>query len=162
MRSEFQFLQSEADEADFLTAFAGSCDALEKDSETQWFFRTGDCRIQLWRSRRMEDRISIGRISIATDGFGLSFTSSASAEALYTRMRSWLKKRYTNRLTAENVSIPGSRTSYRTMWLGPNARLLSRSKSVTLWSTPKVQIKEAAEPGATDNPDDAQRLREDH
>jgi hypothetical protein len=132
MRSEFQFLQSELDEKEFVAAFVDAADTLEQDSPIQWFFCVGDSRIQFLRSRRTEDQISLGRISLATHGFGLSFASAPSAEALYKKMRSWLKKRYHNTLTAENIRIPGSATSYRTMWLGPDAQARYRSGVVAL------------------------------
>ncbi|CAM3160138.1 hypothetical protein RAHE111665_17355 [Rariglobus hedericola] len=153
MRSEFQFLQSEDDEREFITTFSGQVNALETDSETQWFFRVGDCPIQFLRSRRWPNQIAVGRIAIATHGFGLSFASSDRAEAIFKQMRTWLKKRYTNKLTAENTKIPGSTTSYRNMWLGPDARTKYRSTQVTLRSMVSdcVVIKEDAEPGATDN-----------
>lgn len=56
-------------------------------------------------------------------------------------MRTWLKNRYMNRLTAENISNPGSVTSYRTMWLGPDARAKYQRGEVmlrTIFNAPVV------------------------
>jgi hypothetical protein len=147
MRSEFQFLQSENDENEFAEAFAMYCDALEKESDSQCFFRIGDCRIQFLRSRRKNDTIAVGRIALATHGFGLSFISAPQAEALFRKMRTWLKKRYHNKLTAENITIPESTTSYRNMWLGPGAQQLYRNSNITLKSITNgpVIIKEEPE-----------------
>jgi hypothetical protein len=144
MRSEFQFLQSDEDEQEFVATFAPQADRLERESDIQWFFRVGDCPIQFLRSRRTPLEISVGRISLATHGFGLEFKSADGAEALFKQMRAWLKKRYANKLTAENIEIPGSTTSYRTMWLGPDARAKYRDGHVTLRSmaSNKVVIKE--------------------
>jgi hypothetical protein len=134
MRSEFQLLQSEVDERDFVYAFTGSADALEKASESEWIFRVGDCPIQFWRSKRSERKIAVGRISIATHGFGVAYESAEKAEALFKKMRGWLKKRYTNRLIARNLTLSGVTASYRMMWLGPDARAMHRGGQVTLRS----------------------------
>jgi hypothetical protein len=161
MRSEFQFLQSETDETEFIDAFVSHADALEKDSPTQWFFRVGDCRIQFLRSRRTPDEVSIGRIALATHGFGLALASAPAAEALFTKMRKWLKKRYSNRPTAENVANPASVTSYRIMWLGPDAKERYRSGGVTLRTISRgpVIIKEEAEQAAAPNRSAAPTLK---
>ena len=134
MRSEFQFFQSSADEQAFIDAFLTESDSLEKDSEVQWFFRVGDCRIQFIRSPRRDGIVGLGRIALATHGFGLSFISAPAAEALFRKMRTWLKNRYHNRLRAENVRIPGSTTSYRTLWIGPDAQASFRRGLVSLKS----------------------------
>ncbi len=122
------------DEREFTAAFAGEADALKKESDIQWWFHVGDCRIQFLPSRRTRDQIALGRIALATHGSGESFSAAPQAEALFKRMRAWLKKRYSNRLIVENASIPGSATAYRTFWLGPDAREQSRVGHVTLRS----------------------------
>jgi len=134
MRSEFQFFMSENDETEFVSSFASLADALKRESDTQWWFCIGDCRVQFLRSKLSDDQITLGRIAVATHGTGEACSRGPLVEGLFKKMRTWLKKRYTNRLMAENIEIPGSATSYRLFWLGPDAAAMFRNGRVTLRS----------------------------
>lgn len=140
MRSEFQFLMSKEDEKLFLTFAESVCDGIEKESDYQWFFIVGDCRIQFLPSKKSEEEISIGRISLVTTGYGLNFVSSEAAENVYKRMRNWLKKTYTNNLIGRNITIEGSSTAYKYFWVGPGALELHKTKNILLKSLPSGPV----------------------
>ena len=140
MRSEFKFFMSEHDEAVFVAAFRDSVNSIEKQSNRQWLFCVGDCKIQFLRSYRSSTEISQGRIAIATHGSGVEFSAGSETERLFKRMRSRLKKEYTNRLCAQNVTIPQSSHPYRNVWLGPDALARVRTGSIALISDPTSRI----------------------
>lgn len=110
---------TEEDEVEFVTMSQDITDSVDKSSDIQWFFHVGDCRIQLLRCSSDESQLLAGRISIATTGFGASYKSSQEAEKVYKRMRNWLKKSYSNRMTCRNVGIEGSKTELKTFWASP-------------------------------------------
>ena len=146
MRSQFEFLMSEDDESEFISAFVDQVDTLKKDSNVEWLFVMSDCHIQFLPSRRSGGQITLGRIAIATHGFGNVFAAAPKAERLFERMRSWLKKRYSNRLMAENITIPGSASPRRTMWLGLDARARFRRGEVTFRTAVESRVVITEEP----------------
>jgi hypothetical protein len=152
MRSQFEFFMSERDEVTFVDAFAGTADTLKKESDRQWLFRVGDSEIQFLRCWRSAAEISLGRIAIATHGFGTESSSALDAERLFRRMRSHLKKEYTNRLIAENITIPRNARPYRNVWLGPHARGILQSGAIVLRSSPASRVVWNEEPNQAPEP----------
>ena len=126
MRSEFQFFMTADDEDEFVSFAEKMSDSVDRDSDIQWFFLVGDCRIQLLRSRIQGGDLISGRISIATTGFGLSYDSGADGERVYKRLRSWLKKTYSNNMTCRNVNIENSIMEIRNFWMSPRVFQLLR------------------------------------
>jgi hypothetical protein len=152
MRSHLQFFMSEADQREFVTEFADQADVVDQESADGWFFRIGAVGVEFSPSPRSKGRIALGRIAVATH-FGENVMPAAQeAERLYKKMRSWMRNRYWNRLDAQNITIPGSATSYRSMWLGPNARELAHSGAVTLWTILGGRIIAREEPNKAPEP----------
>ncbi|HWA88035.1 MAG TPA: hypothetical protein VG710_17535 [Opitutus sp.] len=131
---------SEHDEAVFVDAFTSGADALKKESDRQWLFCVGDCEIQFARCWRSGGEVFLGRIAVATHGFGTESPQAPEAERMFKRMRSRLKKNYTNRLIAANITIPGSERPYRNVWLGPDARKRCQEGSIRLRSSPDSRV----------------------
>ncbi len=151
MRSQFEFFMSELDEEAFVAAFVGSVSALKKESERQWMFCAGDGEVQLLRCFRSRDEITLGRIAVATHAVGATSQETSDADRLFKRMRSRLKKEYSNRLIAVNTKNPGRSTPYRNVWLGPDARVRHRS-GLALRSSVGDSVVWKEEPNQTPHP----------
>ncbi len=152
MRGQLQFFMSEADQREFVSEFADQADVVDQESADRWLFRVGAVGVEFSPSPRSEDRVALGRIAIATHFGEKVIPETQDAERLYTKMRSWVRKRYWNRLVAENITIPGSATSYRSMWLGPNARKLAHSGAIKLWTILGGRVIAREEPNKAPEP----------
>jgi hypothetical protein len=141
MRSEFQFFMTAEDEAEFVLFAEPLAERLERASDTQWFLRIGDCAVQFLRSRLHRGELISGRIALATSGFGLCCKAADECERLYKRLRSWLKKSYSNRMTCRNIRIKNSRMAIRTLWVSPRVlELLRHDPSITLKQIPEAFV----------------------
>jgi hypothetical protein len=141
MRSEFQFFMTPDDESELVEVAQKMIDSIDRDSDIQWLFRVGDSPIQLLRSYIRNGELISGRISIATSGFGIDYKSGSDGESVYKRLRSWLKKTYSNGMTCRNVRIDNSRMDIRCFWVSPRViRLIQADSSLTLKQVPKAPV----------------------
>ncbi|WP_378181169.1 hypothetical protein [Aquimarina sp. SS2-1] len=141
MRSELQFFMIQADEEEFVSLFTNFVDRIDKESEWQWFFYVCDCPIQFLRSKKVDNQLLSGRISIATHGFGLQYEAAKSAEQLYSKMRRWVKKYYSNNLTVENVKSKNSKMNTSRFWVSKRVVTLKKTdKQLILRQIPNAPI----------------------
>ncbi len=138
MRSELQFFMFPKDEVEFIDTFLEFIDGIDEESEAQYFFTIGDCKIQLLRSRQKGNQLISGRISIATHGFELNYKSGKDAEKVYSKMRRWIKKSYHNNLTVENINIENSKQEINYFWI--SERVIKGSKNLTLRQIPNSPV----------------------
>ncbi len=124
MKSQFQFFMLENEEVEFVNFSLGLCDAIDQSSKSQWFFKVGDCQIQFLRPQKFENELISGRIAIQTTGYGFSFKAAESAENVYKKMRAWLKKRYSNKMTCKNINIEDSQMKLKYFWYSPGVERL--------------------------------------
>lgn len=129
------------DEQEFVGVAQEMADTVDRHSECEWFFRVGDCPIQLLRCRNQNGELISGRISIATSGFGINYESGSDGEAAYKRLRSWLKKTYSNELTCRNVRIANSQMDIKYFWVSPRViELIEEDTSLTLKQIPNGPV----------------------
>ena len=119
MRSELHFFMVGEDEREFLGFAATLVDKVESSSEAQWFLIVEDCPIQFLRSKWLNGTLISGRIAIATHGFGVAYQGAEKAERVYKRLRSWIRKTYSNEVTCRNIYSPDSCARIKNFWLGP-------------------------------------------
>ncbi|MEO5715526.1 MAG: hypothetical protein ABIT37_18755 [Luteolibacter sp.] len=129
------------DEAEFVSIAEDLADRVDRGSDAQWFFWIGDCSVQFQRSRIRRSELISGRIALATSGFGLAFDSAADGERLYTRLRGWLKKSYSNKLTCRNMRIENSKMEIKNFWVSQRViALLHREPDLTLKQIPEAFV----------------------
>ena len=137
MRSQFEFFMTGEDEKEFLSMAGGLTDSIDRQSDTQWHFLVGDCPIQFLRCELHSNEFISGRIAIATSGFGISWESGNAGEKAYKRMRNWLKKSYSNKMTCRNIHIESSTMELKNFWYSHRvADLHSRNPDLALKQVP--------------------------
>lgn len=123
MRSEVQFFMSPEDEASFLE-FAREKHGLSVDGQWLVSNECPECGIQFLPSRRFDNDLTAGRISLATtdlDGKDRFRNETATLEKVYRSLRRHIQKHYSNKLAAYTDGQV-SKYVYRNLWLGPFAR----------------------------------------
>lgn len=124
------------DEAEFVSFAENLADRVDKESDVQWIFWIGDCPVQFMRSRIRRDELISGRIALATSGLALD--NAADGERLYRRLRGWLKKSYSNKMTCRNTRIENGKMEIKNFWMSSRViALLHRELDLTLKQIPE-------------------------
>ncbi|MBG56968.1 MAG: hypothetical protein CMK46_01620 [Porticoccus sp.] len=135
MRSEFQYFMSQDDHAAFDSHLLSIDGVTIKQGKHFDEIRLGDGFIQYERSILNEGILTSGRIAIASTDLERSynFSSYQAVEALYKKLRSWLKKRSINTLVcynekSENYTVQ----AVKNFWLVTGAETLLNESGIKL------------------------------
>jgi len=136
MKSSLYFFMTHDDLTDFLSAFPADDFGVTRDenSNIQWFFRCGEESIQLLFSTQYDSILTEGRIAIRTDK--RTNDDVSVCENTYKKMRSWIKKRYSNKTFCYNAKTQtrdiGETQLNNRWWVSPAVEALSRSGEIIL------------------------------
>ncbi len=135
MRSEFQYFMNQEDHAAF-DEHLHSIDGVSiRQGEHFDEILLDDGFIQYERSQLEDAILTSGRIAIAStdlDG-AYNFSSHQAVEALYKKLRNWLKKRSINSLVCYNEKLKNpSPQSVKNFWLGAGAKAALHNSAIKL------------------------------
>lgn len=109
-----------ADAAVFINHVEGLVDSIKENGESS-LFMIGDCQIVYTPSVLSENTLSAGSIAIDSGGIDAGCKQRLKVEAVYKKLRKWIKHNYNNRLSTWTEGNADNASRIRDFWLGPDA-----------------------------------------
>ena len=125
MDAEILFFMTAKDQSDFLTMVRGCCDSLTKQIDSnKFFFKVAGCHLIFTPTMFEDDTLYAGKLEIRTSSFPeeTSQIDKDRVQAVFRKLRNWIKKNYWSRLAYFNQNKKGKLTPSRNHWLGPDAK----------------------------------------
>lgn len=124
MKAELQFFAM-PDDADVLLAFAknkvDSIEVLNNENAQQHRLVIGDCDILYTASTLQDHMLLVGSVAINTGPVNHSCKDQERAKTVYRRLRKWLKKNYSNKLSTDSLDGSEKVALARNHWISPAA-----------------------------------------
>ena len=123
MDAEIRFFMTLNDASDFLEFAHKHIDTIKQSSDLKQLFMVGDCELFYTPTVIDANTMYSGvlEIRIAHDGDS-ACKSQLRANAVYKKLRNWLKKKYWSRLAYINKTKNNKLMPTRIHWLAPDAK----------------------------------------
>jgi len=128
MKAEIQFFMTAEDAEVFINLAEELVDS-KKENGASSLLIIGDCQIVYVPSVLSENILMAGSIAIDSGGIDAGCKQRLKAEAVYKKLRKWIKNNYSNRLCTWTEGNADKVSRVRDFWLGPDARQRKESDS---------------------------------